>query len=58
MVILLVFLAILYSVVMGKSEGVGKNWHGHVTVLTVSPQYRQLGIASTLMRHLEETAAK
>ena len=39
--------------VMGKSEGEDKNWHGHVTVLTVAPSYRRLGIARQLMAYLE-----
>ena len=29
--------------VMGKCEGVGENWHGHVTAVTVGPDYRRLG---------------
>lgn len=40
--------------VMGKSEGEGRNWHGHVTVLTVAPAYRRLGVARRLMQYLEE----
>lgn len=39
---------------MGKCEGQGKNWHGHVTVLTVAPAYRRLGIAKRLMNYLEK----
>lgn len=38
---------------MGKSEGEGKDWHGHVTALTVAPDYRRLGIGQQLMHHLE-----
>ena len=38
---------------MGKSEGQGENWHGHVTVLTVAPAYRRIGIAKHLMEYLE-----
>ena len=38
---------------MGKSEGRGRDWHGHVTALTVSPTYRRLGLARTLMDELE-----
>lgn len=38
---------------MGKSEGEGKDWHGHVTALTVAPDYRRLGIGQQLMNHLE-----
>lgn len=39
---------------MGKSEGEGKSWHGHVTALTVAPAYRRLGVARRLMKRLEE----
>jgi len=28
-------------------------WHGHVTALTVAPQYRRLGLAQDLTRALE-----
>ncbi len=38
---------------MGKCEGRGADWHGHVTVLTVAPAYRRLGIANRLMGYLE-----
>jgi len=41
---------------MGKSEGEGENWHGHVTVLTVSPFYRRLGVARALMGNLESAS--
>ncbi len=38
---------------IGKAEGLGKLWHGHVTAVTVAPEYRRLGIASKLMDYLE-----
>lgn len=44
--------------IMGKAEGHGENWHGHVTALTVSPDYRRLGLAATLMNLLEEVSEK
>lgn len=44
--------------VMGKSEGMGEKWHGHVTALTVGPDYRRLGLAATLMNFLEEVSEK
>lgn len=44
--------------VMGKAEGHGENWHGHVTALTVSPDYRRLGLAATLMNFLENVSEK
>ncbi|KAK9505328.1 hypothetical protein O3M35_009411 [Rhynocoris fuscipes] len=44
--------------IMGKAEGRGENWHGHVTALTVSPKYRRLGVAATLMKSLEEISER
>eukprot|EP01034_Spumella_vulgaris_P031810 gene31810-39295_t len=40
--------------VLGKAEGQGKLWHGHVTAVTVSPEYRRLGVATNLMAFLED----
>ncbi|KAL5291220.1 NAA20 family protein [Megaselia abdita] len=44
--------------IMGKAEGNGDNWHGHVTALTVSPDYRRLGLAALLMNFLEDVSEK
>eukprot|EP00128_Syssomonas_multiformis_P013984 Colp12_sorted_trinity150504_noHs@12622 len=44
--------------VMGKAEGKGEEWHGHVTALTVAPEYRRLGLADSLMKILENTSEK
>ena len=47
--------------IMGKAEG-GENatvehgMHGHVTALTVAPEYRRLGLARTLMYFLESVS--
>jgi N-terminal acetyltransferase B complex catalytic subunit len=38
---------------MGKAEGEDKLWHGHVTAVTVAPQFRRLGVAKQLMDSLE-----
>ena len=43
---------------MGKCEGENEDWHGHVTALTVAPDYRRLGIGQQLMNHLEEVSEK
>ena len=43
---------------MGKSEGPGEMWHGHVTALTVAPEYRRLGLAAALMNNLETISEK
>jgi ribosomal protein S18 acetylase RimI-like enzyme len=41
---------------MGKAEGRGKSWHGHVSVLTVTPEFRRMGLARTCMRELERVS--
>ena len=43
----------LMGYIMGKAEGKGELWHGHVTAVTVAPDYRRLGLARALMDHLE-----
>mmetsp|Transcript_25400 Transcript_25400/g.40614 ORF Transcript_25400/g.40614 Transcript_25400/m.40614 type:complete len:175 (+) Transcript_25400:186-710(+) len=44
--------------VMGKVEGKGDNWHGHVTAVTVAPSYRRQGLAKKLMGELEGISEK
>mmetsp|Transcript_20269 Transcript_20269/g.46928 ORF Transcript_20269/g.46928 Transcript_20269/m.46928 type:complete len:123 (-) Transcript_20269:54-422(-) len=39
---------------LGKAEGEGELWHGHVSAVTVAPFYRRLGLAKTLMDDLED----
>lgn len=46
------------SVFAGKAEGKGTNWHGHVTAVTVAPDFRRIGLAERLMGILEETTHK
>jgi len=38
---------------MGKAEGQGVGWHGHVTAITVAHEYRRLGLARKMMSFLE-----
>ena len=40
-------------VVLGKVEGEGLDWHGHVTALSVSPEARNCGLAGRLLDRLE-----
>lgn len=44
---------------MGKTEGKldRKEWHTHITAVTVNPQYRRLGLASYLCKHLEDATS-
>ncbi|CAG0901671.1 unnamed protein product [Darwinula stevensoni] len=44
--------------IMGKAEGHGENWHGHVTALSIAPEHRRLGLAARLMANLEEISEK
>ena len=38
---------------IGKSEGIKNEWHGHVSVLTVTPNNRRIGIARQLLNDFE-----
>jgi ribosomal protein S18 acetylase RimI-like enzyme len=46
----------LCCAVLGKAEGQGESWHGHVTAVTVAPDYRRLRLANSLMNMLEVTS--
>ncbi|KAG7259592.1 hypothetical protein CRUP_018772 [Coryphaenoides rupestris] len=45
---------------MGKAEGsvAREDWHGHVTALSVAPEFRRLGLAAKLMDTLEEISER
>eukprot|EP00460_Paracercomonas_marina_P000389 EW704067.1.p1 GENE.EW704067.1~~EW704067.1.p1 ORF type:complete len:122 (+),score=17.99 EW704067.1:24-368(+) len=43
---------------MGKAEGVGEQWHGHVSAVTVAAEYRRLGLAQRFMAYTEEVSEK
>eukprot|EP01006_Ploeotia_vitrea_P060706 TRINITY_DN76410_c0_g1_i1.p1 TRINITY_DN76410_c0_g1~~TRINITY_DN76410_c0_g1_i1.p1 ORF type:complete len:194 (-),score=5.50 TRINITY_DN76410_c0_g1_i1:137-682(-) len=43
---------------LGKVEGPGEDWHGHVTAVTVAPEFRRVGLGEKLMNGLEETTEK
>lgn len=40
--------------VLGKAEGKGEQWHGHVTAVTIAPAYRRQRLAEKLMKLLED----
>ncbi|KAI8608648.1 N-acetyltransferase 5-like protein [Chytriomyces sp. MP71] len=42
--------------IMGKAEGARELWHGHVTALTVAPEYRRMNLARRLMAVLESVS--
>ncbi|KAH3666238.1 hypothetical protein OGAPHI_004427 [Ogataea philodendri] len=38
---------------LAKTEGKGTDWHAHISAVTVNPNYRRIGLASTLCSSLE-----
>ncbi|CAO1635648.1 unnamed protein product [Parajaminaea phylloscopi] len=42
----------------GKAEGKNKERHGHVTAVTVAPEYRRLGLAKDMMDLLEQASSQ
>ena len=44
--------------ILGKSEGDGAEWHGHVTAITVAPEFRRLGTSTMLMSLLERISER
>ncbi|MES1914645.1 MAG: hypothetical protein MHM6MM_006694 [Cercozoa sp. M6MM] len=46
----------LTGYMIGKAEGKGEEWHGHISAVTVDPQFRRLGLARRLIRDLERTS--
>lgn len=47
----------MMAYVIGKTEGARHLWHGHVSAVTVAPEYRRLGLATKLM-DLTETLSE
>ncbi|KAI5597142.1 hypothetical protein BDE02_02G048800 [Populus trichocarpa] len=43
---------------MGKVEGRGESWHGHVTAVTVATEYRRQQLAKKLLNLLEDISDK
>ena len=41
---------------IGKAEGTGNERHGHVTALSVAPEYRRLGLSRKFMSWLEKVS--
>ncbi|PIO26881.1 hypothetical protein AB205_0045380, partial [Aquarana catesbeiana] len=55
-----VSMGFLFIYIMGKAEGsvAREEWHGHVTALSVAPEFRRLGLAAKLMELLEEISER
>ncbi|KAF8844551.1 acyl-CoA N-acyltransferase [Paxillus ammoniavirescens] len=39
--------------ILGKAEGTSTEWHGHITAVTVAPEYRRLSLARSMVSRLE-----
>jgi N-terminal acetyltransferase B complex catalytic subunit len=48
---------IVMGYVLGKVEGSGEDWHGHVSAVSIAPPFRRTGLGGALMRSLEETSS-
>jgi N-terminal acetyltransferase B complex catalytic subunit len=48
---------VVSSYVLGKAEGGGEDWHGHVSAVSVAPTFRRLRLGHALMHLLEDTSA-
>ncbi|KAH9814989.1 acyl-CoA N-acyltransferase [Melampsora americana] len=42
--------------VMAKTEGNSSDWHGHISAITVSPSYRQLSLAKSMMNLIQKVS--
>ncbi|KAL6766225.1 hypothetical protein ACKKBG_A35165 [Auxenochlorella protothecoides x Auxenochlorella symbiontica] len=49
---------VVQGYILGKVEGDGPHWHGHVTAVTVAPVFRRQKLAEQLMQILEDTTIK
>lgn len=43
---------------MGKAEGRDTNWHGHITAVSVAPEFRRMKLAATFMENLENISER
>ena len=48
---------VMMGYVLGKVEGNGQDWHGHVSAVTVSSCFRRVGLGEQLMKQLEDVSA-
>ena len=39
-----------------RSVGKQENYHGHVTAISVAPEFRRIGVSSQLMAMLEDVS--
>ncbi|KAL7673452.1 hypothetical protein ACOME3_008308 [Neoechinorhynchus agilis] len=45
----------LAGYVMAKIEGFGEDLHGHISALSIAPEFRRMGLSTILMQKIDET---
>ena len=46
----------LAGYLLAKVEGRGKDWHSHISAISVSPEFRRLGVGKLLLDHFERVS--
>lgn len=46
----------LAGYLLAKVEGSGAEWHSHISAVSVSPEFRRLGVAKLLLDHFERVS--
>ena len=46
----------LAGYLLAKVEGSGSEWHSHISALSVSPEFRRLGVGRILLDHFERVS--
>ena len=49
---------IIAGYMLGKAEGEGEDWHGHISAVTIAPAFRRTGLARRLMEGVERISAE
>ena len=44
--------------ILGKEEGEGRNWHSHISAITVGEPFRKMGLARTFMETFESISQR
>jgi len=48
---------VMMGYMIGKAEGEGEDWHGHVSAVTVAPSFRRTGLGRKIMDDMETVTA-
>ncbi len=49
---------VMMGYMIGKAEGDGEEWHGHVSAVTVAPSFRRTGLGRKIMDDMETVTAE